>query len=330
MKKTVSRIQVVGITLLLLAVVLPNLAAGANFRLKDTQGKHLDVLLNGNTVARYMYAYDKSTKDTLHETYKPYLHVYDPTGQRPITKGAGGKYTHHRGIFIGWNKMQFQGQSYDRWHMKGGEQIHQRFLNQKAGKSGASFTSLVHWNDSEGKPILEEQRSMTFKSAPSPAYVFIEFSTQLKAVRGDIDLDGDPEHAGVQFRPANEVVIDETIYVFPQAQADPKKDRDYTWVGETFTLDNRHFSVIHLNHPSNPKDTIYSAYRNYGRFGAFFKHNMKAGQILMLRYGFLIREGEMFDAATIQTQWDSFAGRTTPSAVPTLTVTGGVQKGKKK
>ena len=139
------------------------------FALQDVPGQHLDVLLDGRILARYMYQYDKSTSQKLHQTYKPYLHVFDADGLAPITKGPGGEFTHHRGIFIGWMKMKFQGKDYDRWCMTGGEIVHQKFLLPEAGPDQASFTSLTDWNDAEGKPMLAEERTMTFRRAPRRA-----------------------------------------------------------------------------------------------------------------------------------------------------------------
>jgi len=299
----------------------------ANLALQDKPGEHLDVVSDGKLVARYMYAHDKSSPERLHITYKPYLHVFDAAGRAPITKGPGGQFTHHRGVFIGWSRINFNGKSYDRWHMKSGEQVHQQFLQQKSGPGEASITSLVHWNDDAGNPFLVEERTMTFRPAPAPAYTLIDFVSVLKAPSGDVKLDGDPEHAGIQFRPANEIVAKETVYVFPKEKADPKKDTDYPWVGESFTLDGKRYSVVHFNHPENPKGTVYSAYRDYGRFGAFFKHDIKAGQSLTVKYRFLVAEGEMPATATVQKCWDEFAGVRTPSVLPLTTVSGGVLKG---
>src|SRR5579883_803660 len=114
--------------------LLPGLvgAADTGFALRDKAGQYLDVLLDGKVVARYMYAYDRSTPERLQETYKPYLHVFDAEGKAPITNGGPtGLYPHHRGIFIGWMKIGVDGQTFDRWHMKGGEIVHQKFLNEK-------------------------------------------------------------------------------------------------------------------------------------------------------------------------------------------------------
>jgi hypothetical protein len=294
-------------------------AAESGFSLRDQPGKCLDVMLDGRIVARYMDAYDKSTPKKRDETYKPYLHVFDTEGQE-ITKGPGGEFTHHRGIFIGWNKITFQGKDYDRWHMKGGEIVHQKFASLKAGPDAASFTSLTHWNDAEGQPILEEQRTIGFQRAPPPARLLIDFTAKLNANRGEVLLGGDPEHAGIHFRPADEVIRKETVYVFPREKADARKDLDYPWVGETCTLRGKRFSVVDMNHPDNPKKTKFSAYRDYGRFGAFFIAPIKNGESLTLKYRFLIADGEMPAAEVIQKCWDEFAAATSPSPVPKLTV----------
>ena len=55
------------------------------FALKESSGEHLDVVLDGKTIARFMIAYDPARRE---ETYKPYLHVMDADGKAPITKDA--------------------------------------------------------------------------------------------------------------------------------------------------------------------------------------------------------------------------------------------------
>ena len=308
------------VALAALAMALPAAAADAGFALQDQPGQHLDVLLDGRLVARYMYAYDKSTPAKLHETYKPYLHVFDAEGKEPITKGPGGEFTHHRGIFIGWRKIHFQGQDYDRWHMKGGEIVQQKFIQRQAGPEQATFTVLNYWNDAAGKPILDERRTMTFHRAQSAGRVIIDFTATICAKYGELLLDGDPEHAGVQYRPSNDVDRKTTIYVFPRAKPDAHKDLDYPWVGETYTLKGKRYSVVDMNHPDNPRHTRFSAYRNYGRFGAFFVAPVKAGESLTIKYRFLIADGEMPSAEAIQKCWDAFAGVASPSPIPPLTV----------
>lgn len=284
--------------------------ASQGFSLQEKPGEHLDILLDGHIAARYMFAHDKAN---LNATYKPYLHIFDAAGEYPITKGVGGLYTHHRGIFIGWNKMGFGGKTYDRWHMKGGEIVHQKFLVQKAGPEEAVVTSQTHWNDEAGKPILVEERTMTFRRGGEAGRLLVDFQAKLSAPNGEVALDGDPEHSGVHYRPAHEVDYKKTLYVFPKEKASAKNDVDLPWVGETYTLKDKRHSVVQMNHPGNPKGTKFSAYRNYGRFGAFFVAKIPAGQSLTLNYRFLVADGAMPSAETVQKCFNAFAGTDAPT-----------------
>ncbi len=300
--------------------------AGASFAqdaatalsLKDTAGQHLDVLSGGKILARYMYAHDTSTPAKKDETYKPYLHVFDAEGKAPITKGPGGEFTHHRGLFIGWMKIGVGGKTYDRWHMKGGDQISEAIENQTAANGSASFTSKVKYTGEKDEAILAEERTLSFLPAPKPAYAAIEMTSKLTAVAGETTLGGDPEHSGLQFRPANEVDRTATVYLYPKADANPHKDVDYPWVGESYTLDGKRYSVIYLNHPSNPKNAPFSAYRDYGRFGAWFRPTIPDKGSVTLKVRILVSEGELPPVDFIQQQWNTFAGKSEPVPVTTL------------
>jgi hypothetical protein len=267
-----------------------------------------------------MYAHDTSSKERTAETYKPYLHVFDAEGKAPITKGAGGDFPHHRGIYIGWNKIAFNGKVYDRWHMKGGDQVHRDFAEKNASGDQAAFTSLVRWQaDGPDQAILEEKRRFTFRRAPAPGRLLIDVTSTLTAPNGDVVLGGDPEHAGVHFRPAQEVARKDTTYLYPKEKADAHKDVDYPWVAASFALGGKRHSVALVNHPANPTGTRYSAYRDYGRFGAFATAEVKSGEALALRYRFVVADGEMPPAAAIQQWADDFAGAAGPTPVPPVT-----------
>ena len=293
-------------------------ADSAGFSLQDQPGAHLDVLHGGKVVARYMYAHDVSTPARQAETYKPYLHVFDAAGTGLITKGAGGSFTHHRGIFLGWNKVGVGGKTYDRWHMKGGDQVHEKFLTKSADKERATFTSLIKWQgETADATILEDERTFTFLPAPAPGYVLIDVASKIKAVAGETTLDGDPEHSGMHFRPAEEVDKTKTAYLYPVEKADAHKDLDYPWFGESYTLDGKRYSVVYLSHPGNPKGARVSAYRDYGRFGAFWTAKIPAGGTLDIRARFLICEGELPSIEVIQKAWNEYAGGNEP--VPKFT-----------
>ena len=302
--------------------------AADGFTLADTAGKQLDVLHGGKPLVRFMYAYDPATKESLHDTYKPYLHVFNPSGEKLITKGPGGQYTHHRGIFIGWNKITFDGKSYDRWHMTGGEQVVQKISKQDAAADKATFTALVHWNDTAKEAFITEERTFTVRRMA--AGTLIDFSAKLSAPRGDVQLNGDPEHAGIHFRPAGELDTKKTLYHFPAEKPNAHKDTDYPWVGETFTLGSAPYSVVEMSHPKNAAGTRWSAYRDYGRFGAFPVAEIKQGSSATFNYRFLIANGELPASETIGKLYSEFAGVSAPVVMVTTLPAEGAKPGAQK
>lgn len=262
--------------------------------INTVDGKYVDVLQDGKTIARFMCEHDTSTKEKRHDTYKPYLHVMAADGKTPITKGPGGQFTHHRGIFLGWNKIGFQGKTYDLWHMKTSEIIHQGIEESKSDSNATMVKARLHWMDTDGKIIMDEVRTMTFHHSDDEALFLADFVCELTAPNGDVSLKGDPEHAGFQFRPSDEVSKNKSSkYLFHADDIDPKKVKDLPWVGLNFKLGDKSYSVQHMNHSSNPKGSIYSAYRDYGRFGSFPATSIKKGETLTLKYRIRITEGDM-------------------------------------
>ncbi len=287
----------------LLSLLASSSLAHAAFEIKEAPGEHIDILDGGKVVARVMTAHDTSTPERAHETYKVYTHIMDEKGERPITKGAGGKFTHHRGIYIGWSKTKYAGKGVDSWHMKGCVQTYQKTLKAEAGEGSATLAILVHWVAADGEVFVEEERTQTFRRGGEGAMLQVDFDTVLKAPLADVELNGDPEHAGCQFRPSNTVADNKSArYLFHADGVAPQKVKDLPWVAESFQIGDRGYFVQHMSHPSIPEGNTYSAYRDYGRFGAYFVETVPKGESLRLRYRFLIGGGEM-------PARDYFAGR---------------------
>jgi len=290
------------------------------FSWMDEPGQYLDLLFDGRNVTRYMYAYDDSTPQRTFETYKPFHHVFDEQGQNLLTNGPDGVhpylkdeilYPHHRGLFIGWSRLAFAGSRYDFWGMGGGlAQVHQKFLEQVAGPVLASSKALIHWNDKNGEPIVAEQRETTVFCQSEPTILLLDFRTELKAVRGDVFLDGDPEHAGFQYRAHDAVAKGgkevKAIYLFHEDGIDPRKDKDLPWAAMCYGLNGKRYTVQYMNTRENPKPTIYSAYRDYGRFGAFFQQKINDGETLILRYRIWIGQGEMPQRQELVNRYSAF------------------------
>ena len=284
--------------------------------IKVTPNEAVDIFQDGKAVARFMTAHDVSTPDKRLETYKPYLHVFDSSGAMRLTKGPGFNFTHHRGIMLGFMKITVDGKTYDRWHMKGGDQVVTAINPTDDG-----FVAAIDWQGAtaQDKPILTEQRAFEFTKPAAPFYLGIEMRSTLKPDHGEAKIDGDPEHAGAQFRPSEKIDGTKTTYVYPGKDILIHKVRDLTWVAEVFTIEGKTFTALLLNHPSNPKDTAFSAYRDYGRFGAFPKGVATQESPFKLRYKWLIAAGDVRDPAAFQQAYNTFAGTNEPT--PPVTVT---------
>ena len=291
-----------------------------NFSWKDEKENYLDLLFDGRKVTRYMYAYDDSTPQRAFETYEPFHHVFDEQGQNLLTNGPDGmhpylkgkiKYPHHRGIFIGWSRLEFAGSRYSFWGMGGGvAQVHQKFLEQSAGPALARSKVLIHWNDKNGEPIIAEVRETTVFRQSKPTILLLDFHTELQAIRSDVFLNGDPEHAGFQYRAHDAVDKGDkqvkATYLFHEDGIDPRKDEDLPWAAMSYTLNGRRYSVQHMNHPENPQPTLYSAYRDYGRFGAFFQQKIDAGETLTLAYRIWVGQGETPQRQVLSSKYSAF------------------------
>lgn len=275
--------------------------------IRDVSGKSLEVVSDGKVLVRYQYEHDVSTPERHQETYKPYLHVFDELGEKPITKGPGGEFPHHRGLFVGWNRIQAGGKSFDRWHMKGGDIVHQKFLSKEVEDGVAKVTALIHWMGEGDEVLIAEERSLVVREGMMGARVAIEWTSEMKAVNGDLELKGDPEHAGVQFRAANEVDRKKTTYLLPEGVEKVQGAKDLRWVGMNFELGEKKYGVVHLNGAGNPEGTVYSAYRDYGRFGAFFERGIKGGESLTMKYGFLIFDGNLPEVEKIEEAWSGWS-----------------------
>lgn len=274
-----------------LAIASPSAAENAYQIIDDAKGQAEIRTPDGQPVFRYMYGRDTSTKESTFDTAKVFGHVVAPDG-KTLTKGPGGLFPHHRGIFIGWNKLTHNGKSHDLWHVRNTAQLHQRFGENKAGAGGAAIEGLIDWIGTGGDPVISESRTYAISPAAG-AYLQVDFTSRLTAVGGDVELNGDPEHAGVQFRPSQDVAENKSAsYIFHADGIDPKRDRDLPWVAASFQVGDRWWTVQHMSHPENPTGARWSAYRDYGRFGPFVVMKIAADDSVTLRYRFRIIDGK--------------------------------------
>lgn len=289
--------------------------SASGFSVQEEVGKHIDISFDGRKIARFMTARDDSTPERTHETYKPYLHVVDPLdekGERFITKGAGGKYTHHRGIYIGFSKMKVGEHKGDWWHCRKDErQAFTGIIEQEAKDDTLTLIVGVDWVKGD-VVCLSEKREFVFHRPNEQGSFLIEKTSHLTAVAGDASLKGDPEHAGCQFRPSNDVAKNKSARYLAAggAAVGNKGQRDIPWVAETFKLNDRDYLIQHLSDPGLPEGTVYSAYRDYGRFGVYWVDTIPEGETRSYRFGFYISTGTLPEnEAKLQARWETFAGK---------------------
>ena len=191
------------------------------------------------------------------------------------------------------------------------------------------MSCAIRWQDDNGVPILDEIREITILPPANGGYLEIEFVSRLTARAQEVTLDGDAEHGGMQYRAHAEVAIGSerakrlgkssasgeeltaaraklAKYLFPHAEDNPREQADLPWVAMMHGLGDREYTIQHMNHPDNPRGSMYSAYRDYGRFGPFFKASLKEGEQIVCRYRIWISVGSINDRALLQRNYERF------------------------
>jgi hypothetical protein len=280
-----------------------------SFAWKDMpQEHHADLLFGDRPVLRYMYApVDNSSPEARAATYKPYHHVFDPAGKRLVTKGPGGLFPHHRGLYFGFNKISYEQDGKkmeaDTWHNNKGEWTeHEKFVSSEAGPVLGRHRLQIAWHGRDGKIFATELREMTAWNTAGGN--LIEFASRLESKVGTIALRGDPQHAGFQFRASQEVpekTAKQTYYLRPDGKGEPGKFRNWPadkehanlpWNALSFVLDDQRYTCCYLDRPENPKESRYSE-RDYGRFGSYFEYDLTPAEPLKLNYRIWLQTGEM-------------------------------------
>ncbi len=279
------------------------------------------LLFNGNPVIQYEHpVFDP---DDIEETKKPFHHVFEPAGDGFITKGPGGRFSHHRGIFYGYNHIYINDERIDIWHARDGERSeHAEVIREFSGPVMGGHEVRILWKDHDGEPFIEERRIIRSYKQPS-GETLIDFYSVLHATDGPVRLEGDRQHAGVQFRAAQYVADNSeyTTFIRPEAlsHVDPREEiegadmYDLPWNAMNFRINEKTFTVSYMSHPSNP-DNAEMSERLYGRFGEFFPYLIDESNPLEVNYRFWISEGVAPSVEQLDIRYQGFAypyGKTT-------------------
>jgi hypothetical protein len=258
-------------------------------------GKGLAVAKDGKPVAHFVFGEGQK---------KPFLHVYGKEGELLTNPGAGpdgkdfGQYPHHRGIYIGWRVIS-GGSQYDLWHIHKGEIMRvKQIKSAKASDSGVTIVADIEWRTGKvGKEdvlLLAETRTLTISKTGDITQV--DFHTELTAAR-DLTLGGDLQHAGCHFRAHTEVASKWKKFTSYLWEPEGKKagngkilSKEWKWNRLQFPIGKNWYSATQFNAPNQPVEEL--SWRDYGRFGFFFKKNLKKGEAQKLNYRFHIAPSE--------------------------------------
>lgn len=261
-----------------------------------------EVWLGDQMVARAATLVDPARAE---DTCKVFHELWTADG-RLVTKATGGDYPHHRGLFAGWNRVRLAaGENapvWDFWHCRKGETLHLvRWVPAPEHGRGADWqVAEIAWRDGSGVELLREQRALRARQVDATTLAF-DLEIVLRAVQAEVILDGDPHHAGVQFRAVQRFAEKDgpkVTYVRPPDAHDEGNDiwTNADWMAGVLPMPGGNVTVVHVDHASNPRPNRYSA-RPYGRFGSTFTARVHPEQPLQLRYTLLLATGTVDPAA---------------------------------
>lgn len=280
-------------------------------------GDHSNRLVhNGQPLLQYEHpVFDP---DNVEETKKAFHHVFSPVSDEIITKGPGGLFSHHRGIFFGYNQVSIGDRVLDFWHANDGEYLaHTRYLDEFEGPVFGGHIAQINWTAPDDEVWLEERRDIRSWLHSDNSYI-VDLSIEMYAIAGLIRLDGDLQHAGVQFRAAQYVADnrENTRFIRPADWADYPQDYELAegerenmpWNAMQFEIEDNTYTVVYMSHPDNPGRTKEMSERLYGRFGEFFSYQQSEGAPVFINYRFWIIDGEAPSVDEIEAMYQKYAG----------------------
>jgi hypothetical protein len=253
-------------------------------------GRKVDIKEGDRLVAQFIYGEGQ---------IKPYLHLFGDEGDWLTEWSPKQTFPHHRGIFIGWNRITSELGSFDLWHFNnGGKMSLVKFDQLEGGSDAARLVAMIEWRggkkDAHGNDLLLVEKRTLVISRPEGKRTQVDAGFALQAAR-ELTLGGDLQHAGVHFRAAAGVKDreTETAYLWEPDLPGPGgkvSSPDAKWVRLTFPIASHWYAATEFNAPKNPVEEI--SWRSYGRFGFFFKRALKKDESLALKYQFIAERTE--------------------------------------
>ncbi len=286
--------------------------ARADWAVKDDAnselpGRKVDITQDGVLRAQFIYGEGQ---------IKPYLRVQGEDGDCLNAWEEKQQFPHHRGIFIGWNKIASDlggiepgTKPFDLWHMNNkGTMTVAKLEKLEGGKDAGTLVAIIEWRagakDAAGSDLLLTETRTLRVARPKAKATQVDAEFVLKPAR-DLTLGGDLQHAGIHFRASATVGgrARETAYLWEPYLPGPMgkvESKELKWAQLIFPIGQRWYSATELNAPTNPVDQL--SWRDYGRFGFFFTKALKKDEPLAIKYRFVTELAEGLTAVPTEEQ----------------------------
>ncbi|MBL9124011.1 MAG: PmoA family protein [Planctomycetaceae bacterium] len=292
----------VALVSLLAATLTPTRAAAGDFTVEE-HDDGVKILLDGQLFTNYLKK--SGTKPILWP-------ILGPTGA-PMTrafpmeriKGEKMDHPHHRSLWFTHGSVN----GVDFWlesKTKGGQEVHREF-KKVAGGPQAVVSAVVDWIAPDGKKVLEDERTYTFRTDGDAR--MIDFDITLTATEGEVKF-GDtkegtfgvrvPTVMDVESKKGGKIVNSEGL-VDAAAWGKPA-----AWVDYHGPVNDEVVGVAILNHPASFRFPTTWHVRTYGLFAANpfgwhdftgdsaqdGSHTLAAGEKLTFRYRVVFHKGD--------------------------------------
>lgn len=226
----------------------------------------IDIFLNKRFFTSYRYSYNLT---------KPiFFPIYSPSGMEltrgyPLKEidGESRDHPHHSGIWFACDDVN--GNHF--WNnTEPPPQIrHVRISKIESGRNKGILSMISFWNDSSGKSILEETRTMIFRFAP--AVYIIDFTFILKAL--DITVVFHDTKEGLfAIRVADWLNEKDGTGQYVNSKGEVREagvwGKRANWVKLEGTKDRKIYGIVIMNHPNSINYPTYWMARGYGLFSA--------------------------------------------------------------
>jgi hypothetical protein len=247
--------------------------------------------------------------------------------------GESKDHPHHRGLWFTHGDVN----GYDFWanepSQKGEKKglIVMKKVGMKPGKETGRIESEFEWRDPQGKPLLIEERTMTFHAHPTLR--MIDFDVAFRALDRKVVF-GDTKEgtfairlaAGLEEKVARSLPDPPRTGKMVSAEgAEGEKNiwgKRSPWVDYYGQLGAETVGVAIFDHPQNPKHPTYWHSRSYGLFAAniFGEHDfyndksrdgsvtVEPGKTLRFRYRVVVHPGDT-RSADIAGLYRAYAGK---------------------